>query len=186
MVCVKVAGHSRVILTGPLSSSGLASWGEGAEIVWIKFKVGVFMPHLLPRMLVDKETLLPAAGDHTFWLSGFSMPLPDFGNIEQFVARLDHEDLLRHDPLPAAVITGGDPNGMSSRTVRHRVLQSTGLAPNNLLQFTRAHRAAAQLAAGAQIADAVFDHGYVDQSHLTRSLNRWVGRAPGAIARANI
>jgi hypothetical protein len=57
-------GWSGLILTGPLTASGVVTVPEGAEILWIKLKLGVFMPHWPTREFVDSETLLPeGAGD---------------------------------------------------------------------------------------------------------------------------
>jgi methylphosphotriester-DNA--protein-cysteine methyltransferase len=50
-------------------------------------------------------------------------------------------------------------------------------------QMQRAQRAAALLEQGKPILDTVFEAGYYDQPHLTRSLKQWVGRTPAQIAR---
>src|SRR5215217_4126413 len=44
MVFVKHPGGTAALVVGPLTSSGIAAWGEGAEILWIQFRLGVFMP----------------------------------------------------------------------------------------------------------------------------------------------
>ena len=49
-------------------------------------------------------------------------------------------------------------------------------------QIQRARRATMMLRAGTPIADVVYDAGYYDQPHLTRSLRRFVGDSPSAIA----
>ena len=59
MVFTRYDGSMHPLLVGPLTSSGTAFWGPGAEILWIKFKLGSFMPHLPVRGLVDAETTLP-------------------------------------------------------------------------------------------------------------------------------
>ena len=38
MVFVKEHGRTHRLVVGPLSMAGLTSWGEGAEVLWIKFK----------------------------------------------------------------------------------------------------------------------------------------------------
>jgi methylphosphotriester-DNA--protein-cysteine methyltransferase len=69
----------------------------------------------------------------------------------------------------------------SSRTVRRRFIQSTGLTPKALQQIERAQQAAALLENGGSILDTVYSAGYADQSHLTRSLKRYYGQTPAQI-----
>src|SRR5687767_15202981 len=59
MVFVREHGRAHPIVVGPLTASGVTSWGEGGEILWIKFKLGVFMPHLPTREYLDTEKTLP-------------------------------------------------------------------------------------------------------------------------------
>src|SRR5512146_1068793 len=49
MVLVNHAGGTQLLLVGPLGASGVATWGGEAEILWIKFRLGTFMPHLSTR-----------------------------------------------------------------------------------------------------------------------------------------
>ena len=46
MVFVREHGNLHPIVVGAWTTAGIASWQEGAEILWIKFKLGTFMPHL--------------------------------------------------------------------------------------------------------------------------------------------
>jgi len=85
MVFVRVKGRAHPLVVGPLTTAGVASWGEGAEILWIKFKLGVFMPHLSTRTLLDMETRLPGAASNSFWLKGSAWQFPDYENVETFV-----------------------------------------------------------------------------------------------------
>src|SRR5260221_13228987 len=69
MVLVKENGRLHSLVVGPLTTAGVASWGDGAEILWIKFKLGTFMPHLPTRNLRDGETPLPQGACKSFWLN---------------------------------------------------------------------------------------------------------------------
>ncbi len=40
MVLVRQNGNVRLLVVGPLPTAGVVSWTEGAEILWIKFKLG--------------------------------------------------------------------------------------------------------------------------------------------------
>jgi AraC-like DNA-binding protein len=182
MVFVKHHGGLHSMVVGPLITSGTASWGEGAEILWIKFKLGVYMPHLPTRNYLDSEKILPDASGKRFWLKGSAREIPDYENIETFIERLIGEDALVHDPVVSAALEDRLPE-MSSRTVRHRFLQATGLTQGHIRQYERAHRAAALLRQGASILDIVFEAGYFDQPHLTRSLKQFIGYTPAQIIR---
>src|SRR5436305_13859115 len=61
MVFVREHGNFHPLVVGALTSSGVVAWGEGAEILWIKLKLGAFMPHLPAKAFVVAETPLPGA-----------------------------------------------------------------------------------------------------------------------------
>lgn len=182
LVIVRHAGGTQAIVTGPLTSSGIVSWAGSAEILWVKFRLGTFMPHLPARKLLDKETGLPEASGKSFHLNGSTWQIPDVENIDTFVARLARNEVLLHDPLVESVLQGHMPD-LSPRTVRHRFLRATGLTQGTIQQIERAQRAAALLAQGVSILDTVDDAGYFDQPHLTRALKRWVGHTPAQLLR---
>jgi hypothetical protein len=182
MVLVRHHGRTRALLVGPLTSAGLVTYGEGAELLWIKFKLGTLMPHLPTRNFLNRETLLPEAANQSFWLNGSVWQLPDFEHADVFVNRLVRAGLLMTDPVVSSVLEDG-PRDLSPRTLRHRFLKSTGLTQTHIRQVERAQRAAALLENGVAIQDAVFDAGYFDQPHLTRSLKQWIGHTPAHILR---
>ena len=184
LVVVRQAGVAQALAVGPLTGAGVASWGAGAEILWIRFALGTFLPHVPARKLLDTETVLPDATSKSFWLGGSAWPFPDHENAEAFVERLVREGVLARDPVVGAASTGCPPRGLSPRTLRHRFLGATGLAQGAISQAERAKRAAARLRRGVPIPDVVHEEGYFDQSHMTRSLKRWVGRTPARIATA--
>lgn len=182
MVFVKLNDRVMPLVVGPLTMSGIASWGADAEILWVKFKLGTFMPHLPVRNYLNVETTLPEAAHHSFWLHSTTWQLPDYENVETFVDRLVRNDVLVHDPLVHAVLRD-EPQDISFRTVRHRFLRATGLTQNHVLQMERARRAQALLRNGLSILDTVEEAGYFDQPHLTRSLKHWLGHTPAQIIR---
>lgn len=182
MVFVRHNGKTYPLVVGSLTTAGVASWKEGAEILWIKFKPGTFMPHLPAKNLLDKETLLPGAASHSFWLKSSAWQFPDFENADTFVDRLVRDAVLVCDPVVNAVLQD-QLLAMPSRTVRHRFLRATGLTQSRIRQIERAQRAAALLRQGKSILDTVYEVGYFDQPHLTHSLKQWVGLTPAQIAR---
>jgi len=68
MVFVKHNGSLQPLLVGPLTESGVVTFVEGIELLWIKFKLGTFMPHLPVKNFLDVETLMPDASSKSFWL----------------------------------------------------------------------------------------------------------------------
>jgi hypothetical protein len=182
LVVARQAGGVRALAVGPLTGAGIASWAAGAEILWIRFSLGTFMPHVPARNLLDTETVLPDATSKSFWLGGSAWPFPDHENVETLVERLVREGVLARDPVVGAASTGRPPQGLSPRTLRHRFLSATGLSQGAVRQVERANRAAARLRRGVPIPDVVHEEGYFDQPHMTRSLKRWVGHTPARVA----
>jgi AraC-like DNA-binding protein len=180
MVFVKHPGGTTPLVVGPLLASGTASWGEGAEILWIKFKLGVFMPHLPTKNYLDGEQALPDASSERFWLKGAAREVPNFENVEAFIDRLVREEDLVRDPVVSAALQD-QPLEISPRTLRHRFLQATGQTQNHIRQYERAIKAASLLRHGVSILDTVFETGYFDQPHLTRSLKQFLGYTPAQI-----
>jgi hypothetical protein len=183
MVLVKQCGKARAIVVGPWTTAGIASYAEGAEILWIKFKLGTFMPALPTRNFLNVETVLPEAANRSFWLQGSRWQFPDFENADTFVNRLARNEVLSRDPMVNAVLEEDQPQAYSSRTIRHRFLRATGMPQGHIHQVERAQRAAALLRQGVPIADTIFEAGYFDQPHLTRSLKQWVGHTPAQLIR---
>jgi AraC-like DNA-binding protein len=180
MVFVNYPGGTSALMVGPLTTSGIASWGAGAEILWIQFRLGVFMPHFPTKEYLNTEQALPDASKERFWLKGAARQIPDFENVESFIDRLVREEDLVHDPVVSAALQD-QPLEMSPRTVRHRFLQATGQTQSHIRQYERAIKAASLLRHGVSILDTVFEVGYFDQPHLTRSLKQFLGFTPAQI-----
>jgi hypothetical protein len=182
MVFVRYHGKAQLIVAGPLTTSGIVSYTEGAEIIWIKFQLGTFMPHLPTRQLLDGQTSLPEASGRSFWLHGSTWQFPDYENVDTFIDRLVRNDVLVRDSVVNAVLQN-HPQEMASRTVRHRFLQATGLTQSYIRQVERAKRAEELLWQGKSILDTVHEAGYFDQPHLTRSMKQLIGQTPAQIVR---
>ena len=191
MVFVKEHGNFHPIVVGALPSAGLAAWGAGAEILWIKFKLGAFMPHLPMSTLLNREQPLSEATGQAFWLKSSTWQCPDFDNVEIFVNRLVRNEILVHDPVVNAALQELphrhsphtlSPHTLAPRTLRHRFLRATGLTYSHIRQFERAQQAAAHLRQGHSILDTVAALGNYDQPHLTRSLKRFVGHTPAQLS----
>jgi AraC-like DNA-binding protein len=179
MVFVKHSGQSQLLVVGPWTTAGVATWDGEAEILWIKFKLGTFMPHLPTSYLTDCEMPLPEASGNNFWLKSEAWQFPSYDNTETFVHKLVHEETLVRDPIILAALSDQlYPDEVAPRTLRHHFLRATGLTQKHIQQVQRAQRAAALLQQGVSILDTVHEVGYFDQPHLTRSLKRFFGKTP--------
>src|SRR5512138_579357 len=177
MVFVKKHGRTHSLVVGPLTTAGVASWGEGAEVLWVKFKLGVFMPHLPFRDFLDSEKSLPDAASKSFWLKSSAWQLPDFENADAFVNKLARDEILVLDPIVDAA-SRDQLLDIPSRTMRHHFLRATGLTQSRIRQMKRAQQATALLQQGVPIVDTVHEVGYFDQPHLNRALKHFIGHTP--------
>jgi len=168
-VLVRNHGDTHVRVSGPWTSAGELPYIEGVELMWIKFKLGAFMPHLPFGSCLDMEPILPGAASQSFWLKGSAWQFPTFENADTFIDKLLREDVLIVDPV------------VDARTLRHRFAHATGLSAKHIEQVHRAQRAAALLRHGVPILDATHDLGYYDRPHLTRSLKRWIVHTPAQL-----
>ncbi len=164
-------------IVGPWEASGRVTYPRGAEVLWIRFKLGTFMPALPTRQILNTEIEVPGGAGDSFWLGCSIWQLPNFESADTFVHQLVRNDVLAWDPLVQAM-QRDEPLDLSPRTLRHRFLRATGLTRNHVRQVERARRAAALLQEGLSILDTVDELGYFDQPHLTRALKRFVGRTP--------
>lgn len=184
MVFVKEESTRYPILTGTFSSAGEIPF-ISAEILWIRFKLGVFMPHISMRnQLANTETVLPTASCQSFWLNSDTLEMPTFDNADTFINRLIADETLVYDPLIEDSLNNYQ-HDLSARTVRHRFLQATGLSQKHIEQVQRAKQAEDLLQAGKSILDTAFELGYYDQSHLTKSLKQYIGFTPSQIIQAS-
>jgi hypothetical protein len=177
-------GRVRVTVEGPLTKATPKSHRDSAEFLVIKFTLGTFMPNFPVRGLTDTDALLPDATGRSFWLNSSTWQLPSYDNAETFVERLVREEILVVDPLVTAALQD-HPVDSSFRTLRRRFLNATGLTQSYLRQLERARQAVSLLEKGTPILDAVYETGYSDQPHLTRSLRHFFDITPAQIARVS-
>jgi hypothetical protein len=182
LLFLKVGNRVHVSVEGATTQYVPKTRAESAEFLVIKFALGVFMPYLSPGALVDTDAHLPEKGSsRSFWLDSAGWELPTFDNVEVFVQRLIRSGALVVEPVVESILQNQLPD-VSSRTVRRRFVHSTGLTPKLIQQIERANRASALLSQGVPILDVVYEAGYADQPHMTRSLRRFIGHTPAQIA----
>jgi AraC-like DNA-binding protein len=177
----RLRGKSFLTLRGPETTATTMDCPAEGEWVCIRFKVGTFMPRLLPGSLRDhKDVTLPSATSRSFWLNGSALEYPDFENAETFVKRLVKLGILSRDPVIGDTLLRR-PGELSLRTAQRHFLRSTGVTYATFRQIERARHATNLLREGAPIFDVVVGAGYFDQAHLTRSLKHFIGATPAKI-----
>jgi hypothetical protein len=182
MVVSKHQGKTSFIVRGPETRATSVECPAEGEWFAIRFKLGTFMPLLPTGDRRDlKDVILPEASTRSFWLDGSAWEHPNFENAETFVKRLATRGLISADPVVTAP-TGGK---ISDRTIQRRFLRTTGMTRSTVHQIERARAATLRLRHGHSIQDVVFETGYYDQAHLTRSLKHFVGLTPAQVARGD-
>src|SRR5262245_19691952 len=181
MVVTRHNGKTNLTVRGPETKATPAYCPADAEFFGIIFKLGAFMPPLPPGIVRDRnDRVLPGATTRSFWLNGSAWQFPNYDNADTFVGRLVRDGLLMYDDVVGDVLRGF-PFELSIRSVRRRFLRATGLTQGYIRQIERARRAMTLLQQGTSILDTVFEAGYFDQAHLTRSLKHFTGQTPAQV-----
>jgi hypothetical protein len=185
MVVTRHRGKTFLTLRGPETKATTADYPEDSEWLGIRFKLGTFIPALLPKNLLDRrDVTLPGASTRAFWLSGSAWEYPGFENAEVFVSRLVRKGEIARDSIVEAVMRGHSQTPSLRSTQRH-FLRATGITCSTWRQIERARHATNLLREGVPILDAVYQAGYFDQPHLTRSLRHRIGQSPAQIIRGH-
>jgi len=184
LAVTKYRGKTFITVRGPETKATPATELPDAEYFGIRFKHGVFMSDLPATMLMDRRDLnLPEATSKSFLLNGSAWEFPNYDNADTFVEWMMRDRLLIQDPVVEEMLKGY-PVDLSLRTIQRRFLQATGISQNTIYQIQRARYATTLLKQGTPILDAVYQAGYFDQPHLTRSLKHFIGMTPAQIVDA--
>ncbi len=174
-------GKTTLIAHGPTTHVTPVAYQQGDEFLGIRFKPGTYFPHLPSRALVDGAMLLTDSVQRQFSLWGAVWETPTYQNADIFVSRLVKAGVLNHDDVIDAALNHEEQE-RTLRSVQQRFVRATGLTHQVIQQVERARYAATLLAQGTPIMDVVFQAGYYDHPHLTRSLKRFLNQTPVQIA----
>ncbi len=181
LVVSRLQGKVTVTMRGPETrATPLGDCPGDGEWIGILFKLGTFMPYLPSGALADAEVDLPIVSNRSFQLSGSTWQLPDYDNTDTFVDCLVRKGLLAREPIVDAALQG-HMNDREIRTIQRRFKHATGLTQGTIRQIERARYATHLLQQGTSIADTIFEAGYFDQPHMTRSLKHFIGQTPAQI-----
>ncbi len=181
LVVTKLQGQITLTVRGPeTKATPVEDCPAEGEWMGIVLAPGAFLPHLPVRLLVDGQVHLPAASATTFWLGDSSWQFPTYENAETFVDWLVREGMLLRDPLVEAALQG-HLTDLTSRSLQYRFLHSLGIPQSAVRQIERARYATVLLQQGLSIPDTLWQAGYYDQPHLTRSLKHFIGQTPAEL-----
>jgi hypothetical protein len=175
-------GRVAILHTGQIVRPIDLAYEQGDSYFSIAFKPDVYMPHRPGSMMFHKGIFRPLAGKDAFWLDNDRLEIPTFDNAERFVAQLASRGLIARDRVVRYAVEGNLKH-LDDRTLQRHFARVTGMTGKTLQQILRANRAVDLIERGCRAADVASDLGYTDQSHLTNSLRRILGRTPGEIAR---
>lgn len=185
MVLTKYRGKTTLTIRGPETVPTPAYSPADADFVGIQFKAGAFMPKMPVGLVMNRNDLnLPEASNNSFWLDSTTWQFPDYENADTFIEWLVRDELLVCDPIVSAFFKS-QPADMSLRTIQRRLVKVTGLTSTVTQQIERARYATSLIKQGWSISNTVFQAGYFDQSHLIRSLKRFVGLTPTQVVDTN-
>ncbi|HEV2502600.1 MAG TPA: helix-turn-helix domain-containing protein [Mesorhizobium sp.] len=174
-------GRPMTVVRGPETTTSVTGIPQDAEFLGIEFKLGAFMPAVALDALVNVGRELDVVSASRVVFAGRSWEIPNFDNAFDFVEHLVRDGALVRDPVVQQTLQR-QPVAITERSVQRRFLRATGLTYGTVRQIERAERTVDLLSAGVSILDAVDIAGYSDQAHMTRSLQRFVGRTPGQLA----
>ncbi|MEO8613491.1 MAG: helix-turn-helix domain-containing protein [Chloroflexota bacterium] len=180
MVIEKLQGKLKLFVRGPETKASIADCPADGEWLGIIFKFGTFMPKFPTCKLVDGDVNLPEASQRSFWLHGSTWQFPSYENADTFVERLVRQNLLVCEPAVNRLVNG-QPNDLSLRSAQRHFMRATGLTHSDARQIERARYATILLRQGVSILDTVYEAGYFDQAHLTKSLRRFIGQTPAQL-----
>ncbi|MEM8534059.1 MAG: helix-turn-helix domain-containing protein [Chloroflexota bacterium] len=182
LVVGNLDGTITVTVRGPETKATPAMIPAHGEWLGIVFKLGTFVPTLLPKHLIDRRDVdLLVTSRTSFWLDSTRWEIPTYENADAFIERLVRQKLLVFDPVVGEVLAGHPPH-LSPRALQYRFVRATGLPYKVIQQIERAQQASVLLQQGSTIADTTYELGYYDQSHLTNALRRFLGQTPAQIA----
>jgi len=184
MVVTRLPGMITLTVRGPETKATQMYCPADGEWLGIRFKLGTVMPHLPASNLVDGDVNLPNASSKSFWLQGSAWQFPDYDNADSFVDRLIRENVVVRDPIVETALQC-QLKDLSIRTARRHFQRTSGLTQSTMRQIERARYATVLLQEGTSIPDVVYEAGYFDQPHMTRSLKYFIGLIPTQIKDRN-
>ena len=183
MVVTRCRGQAFLTVRGPETRATTVDCPAEGDWVGIRFKLGTFLPQLMPGALRDRrDVTLPGAARRSFWLNGSAWEYPTYENADSFAAKLIRKGAIGRDPVVDAMLRR-EPEKLSLRSSQRHFARATGITHATFRTIERARYATELLREGVATLDVVHTAGYFDQSHLTRTLKNLIGQTPAEIAK---
>ncbi len=170
-------GKSRVLLSGPSSKTTLVPYSAGNKNFGIRFNPGIIFTNIPVTDMVDVTKALPMPSEDTFVLQGITWKLPTYENIDEFLARLAEDGLLRIDPVVRDILENKTVK-MSARSIQRHFAMTIGMSPRRVKQIVSARKAVGLVLQGIPLAEVAYQLGYADLPHMIRMLKRFTGFTP--------
>jgi hypothetical protein len=183
IVISKGPKHIAAYFVGPWEVATNLVYGGDTEIIWIRLGLGVHIKRTPAVRFKNSEFLLNSSLGNDICLYGENFNIPSFKDIDLFLGHLLRKGILVHDLHIKDAIESSSLDITPERSIRHRFLSSVGLSKRSIIQIQKAKKGAEMIANGIPIIDVAFSLGYYDQSHLHRSILKYIGRTPSRICR---
>ena len=115
MVVSKWRGHITISLHGPETGATCKEFPAEGEWFGIAFKLGTFVPNILPGSLIDRNIVLPETSARSFFLCRSAWQFPNYENADTFVDQLVRSGILPEHLSGAEWNTYTDPLLHSAR-----------------------------------------------------------------------
>lgn len=172
-------GVSHVYVSGPATRSRELGYVAGGEYWGIALKAHVFMPKLAKKEILNINLELSITSGNSFIFRDERFDMPAYETAEAFVEQLISSGCILANSVVAEALEGT--SYMAARTIQRHVVQTTGITRQRMASIKRAREAFILLQKGESIHEVVVSMGYVDQSHLTKSLRLLAGQTPAHI-----
>ena len=172
--------YAHLSIWGASASANKFTCPSGATVLGIRLRQGIFAPSIKSQNLINQHVTLPNRNHKKFELNGLGWQFPEPDEAEIFVEKLINRGILSYNAVVDDVLAGISAD-LSIRSVQRHFKGTIGISQRTLYQIQRAHEAAQLLQNGKSVLDTLYTLNYYDQSHLTRSLKRFIGYIPSQL-----
>jgi hypothetical protein len=176
---LKRQGTIYVFITGARTHPFEIPYQKNDEMLSIEFKPYAFLPGLPAIELLDSKTFL-LHEKSSFFLGEKRFGIPTFENAESLVKELTQKKAVANNPIVEAVVEG-KPQEFGKRSIQRHFRQATGMTWKLYQQIKRVQHAIKLLKQGLAPLEVAFEMGYADQSHMTRSFKKIIGKTPSEL-----
>lgn len=176
--------QNSIYVSGPATIPRSLTYHAGGEYWGIVLKAHIFMPHIAKKDILNLNLELPLKDTESFLFDEQLFAVPTYETAENLIHRLIAGKHIVASHIVAQALSGAA--WMAERTVQRHIADATGLTRKKMTSIRRAQQAFTLLQTGYTIPEVIATVGYVDQSHLTKSLKLLAGQTPAQILSASL